>query len=43
MVGNPGSCSAGPETFLTGIAQFGSALTEEDSGHVGHKLVIDLD
>lgn len=43
MVGNPGSCSAALETFLAGINQFSSALTEEDSSHLGHKLMINLD
>ena len=43
VVGNPGSCSAGLETFLAGIAQFSSALMEEDPGHLSHKLVIELD
>lgn len=30
-------------TFLAGTAQFSSALTEEDSGDLSHRLVTDLD
>lgn len=42
-VGNQGSSSAGVETFLAGTVQFSSALTAEDSGDLGHRLVTDLD